>query len=385
MLVWGVRGSFMITRVYIDNFRCFTNFEVRPDRVNLLIGDNGAGKSTFIEVLYRVVGLVVLGKAVEEAFPLNTLTRWDSRTTQQIEIDLSGSGGTYHYSLILSHDLARETVTLQRETVKYNSLNDSRRLFLYDNGQVHLLNNEGKLGTQFPFRGTRSFLSQLEARPENTLLTWFLDSLSKVWLIKLDPTSIDSESKIESESLHRDGSNFASWYRHLSQERPEGLPKLFERLRKTVTGFRSLKTVSTGRGGQKRELVAVVGHGDSEKTHEVYFNELSDGERATIILYCLLMDAEGEPKTLLLDEPENFVGLQLIQPWLVELGDAIRDEGQLFLISHHPEVIDYLAADESLLFERSGGGPARVRANPFDRDKGLKASELVARGLLDAR
>ncbi|MGH9763844.1 MAG: AAA family ATPase [Blastocatellia bacterium] len=37
----------MITRVYIDNFRCFSNFEVKPDRVNLLIGGNGAGKSTF--------------------------------------------------------------------------------------------------------------------------------------------------------------------------------------------------------------------------------------------------------------------------------------------------------------------------------------------------
>lgn len=371
----------MITRVYIDNFRCFTNFEVRPDRVNLLIGDNGAGKSTFIDVLRRIVELVVSGKAVEEAFPPNTVTRWDSRTTQQIEIDLSGNDGTYHYSLILSHDFIHRDVTLQRESVKY----DSRTVFLYDNGRVQLHNDEGKLGTQFPFRRTRSFLSQLEAQPENTLLTWFLDFLSKVWLVKLDPTGVDSESRIESESLHTDGSNFASWYRHLSQERPESLPKLFERLSEILPGFRALKTVSAGRGGQKRELVAFFGYGDLESKYEVGFDELSDGERATIILYCLLMDAEGEPKTLLLDEPENFVGLQLIQPWLVELADAMRDEGQLFLISHHPEVIDYLAADQSLLFERSGGGPTRVRQNPFDRDEGLKASELLARGLLDAR
>lgn len=370
----------MITRVYIDNFRCFTSFEVRPDRVNLLIGNNGAGKSTFIEVLYRVVGLLVLGEAVERAFPWDSRTRWDSRLTQRIEFDLSGNGGTYSYLLELSHDRARETVMLQRETVKY----DSRTVFLYDKGMVQLHNNDGKLGTQFPFRGTRSFLPQLEARPENTLLTWFLDSLRQVWLIKLDPTHIDPESRLESESLHRDGSNFASWYRHLSQERPEDLPKLFDRLRETLPGFRSLKTVSTGKGGQKRELVAVFGFGDPESKYEVDFDDLSDGERATIVLYCLLMDAEGEPRTLLLDEPENFVGLQLIQPWLVELADAMRCEGQLFLISHHPEVIDYLAADHSLLFERPDGGPTRPRPDPFDRDKGLKASELVARGLLDA-
>ncbi|MGH9752572.1 MAG: AAA family ATPase, partial [Blastocatellia bacterium] len=74
-----------------------------------------------------------------------------------------------------------------------------------------------------------------------------------------------------------------------------------------------------------------------------------------------------------------------IQPWLVDLADAMRDEGQLFLISHHPEVIDYLAADHPLLFDRPGGGPTIVRTAPFDRSQGLKASELVARGLLDGK
>lgn len=262
-------------------------------------------------------------------------------------------------------------------------------MFLYDKGMVQLHNNDGKLGTQFPFRGTRSFLSQLEARPENTLLTWFLDFLSQVWLLKLDPARIKPESRLESDTLDRDGYNFASWYRHLSQERPEDLPKLFQRLRETLPGFRTLKTVSTGKGGQKRELVTDFRFGKPELKYEIDFDDLSDGERATIILYCLLMDAEGgsdakgKARTLLLDEPENYVGLQLIQPWLVELADAMRDEGQLFVISHHPEVIDYLAADHSLLFERPGGGPTRVRLDPFDRDEGLKASELVTRGLLD--
>ena len=372
----------MITRVYIDNFRCFTNFEIRPERVNLLIGNNGAGKSTFIDVLHRVIGLAVMGEAVQEGFPLNTLTRWDSRSTQRIEIDIKGNGGTYQYALELSHDLVHETVTLQRELVKWNS----NVVFLFEDGTVELHKNDGGFGTKFPFRGSRSFLPQLEPRPENTVLTWFLDFLRQAWLLKLDPTHIDSESRLESEALNTSGSNFASWYRYLSQERPEDLPKLFERLGQRLAGFRTLKTMSTGKA-LRRELVAVFGYGEPESRYEVDFDDLSDGERATIVLYCILTDAEGDAegsaRTLLLDEPENYVGLHLIQPWLVELADAMSDKGQLFLISHHPEVIDYLAAHRSLLFERLGGGPTRVRANPFDLDEGLKASELVARGLLD--
>lgn len=370
----------MITRVYIDNFRCFSNFEVKPERVNLLIGNNGAGKSTFIEVVHNVVGLIAVGDEVGKWFPSNSRTRWDVRLRQRVELDISGNGGAYQYLLDLSHDPAREIVMVQREQVTY----ESRTLFLYDGGMVHLYNNEGKQGTQFAFRGTRSFLPQLEPRQENTLLAWFLRSMSKVWLVKLDPTDMDPESRVETDSLDADGSNFASWYRHLAQERPEDLQKLFDRLRETLPGFRTLKTLSTGKGGQKRELVAAFGLGAPESKYDIDFSDLSDGERATIVLYCLLMDAEGEPRTLLLDEPENFVGLQLIQPWLVDLADAVRDEGQLFVVSHHPEVIDYLAADHSLLFERLGGGPTRVRPEPFDRDRGIKASELVARGLVDA-
>jgi len=346
--------------------------------MNLLIGSNGAGKSTFVEALHSMVGVAVLGNAVDEEFSRNTLTRWDSRQVQRLEFDVTGNGDTYQYVIELFHDPVRETVTLEREIVKYGS----RTIFLFDKGMVSLHNNEGVSKTQFAFRGARSFLPQLEARPENTVLTWFLDFLRRIWLLKLDPANIKPESRLESDTLDSDASNFSAWYRHLSQERTEDLPKLFKRLGRTLPGFRSLKTVSTGKGGQKRELVAVFGFADSK--YEIDFEELSDGERATIILYCILTDAEGQRRVLLLDEPENFVGLQLIQPWLVELVDAMRDEGQLFLISHHPEVIDYLAADRSLLFERLNGGPTRVRSNPFDSSEGLKASELVTRGLLDA-
>ena len=124
----------MITRVYIDNFRCFTNFEMRPERVNLLIGNNGAGKSTFIDVLHRVIGLAVLSESVQDEFPVNTLTRWDSRSTQRIELDVKGNDGMYEYAVELSHDPAHETVTLQRELVKYNT----RTVFLFENGMVEL-------------------------------------------------------------------------------------------------------------------------------------------------------------------------------------------------------------------------------------------------------
>lgn len=43
-------------------------------------------------------------------------------------------------------------------------------------------------------------------------------------------------------------------------------------------------------------------------------------------------------------EPENFLALPEIQPWLLQMADKVEQEAcQIFFISHHPELINYLA------------------------------------------
>ncbi|MEW6349418.1 MAG: AAA family ATPase [Thermodesulfobacteriota bacterium] len=44
----------MIKRIYIDNFRCMVNFELALGPMNLLLGNNGTGKSTVFDVLWRL-------------------------------------------------------------------------------------------------------------------------------------------------------------------------------------------------------------------------------------------------------------------------------------------------------------------------------------------
>jgi AAA15 family ATPase/GTPase len=41
----------MLKRLYIDNFRCFVNFEYKPERKQLLLGANGSGKSSLLEAV----------------------------------------------------------------------------------------------------------------------------------------------------------------------------------------------------------------------------------------------------------------------------------------------------------------------------------------------
>ena len=41
----------VIKRLYIDNYKCFVNFKLGLQRLNLFLGENGSGKSTLFEVV----------------------------------------------------------------------------------------------------------------------------------------------------------------------------------------------------------------------------------------------------------------------------------------------------------------------------------------------
>jgi len=100
-----------------------------------------------------------------------------------------------------------------------------------------------------------------------------------------------------------------------------------------------------------------------------------------IVLYSLLLGLQDLGHTVFIDEPENYVALPEIQPWLMELNDACADSfTQVILISHHPELIDYLGPECGKWIERDALGPARVKNMPTQIDKGLKLSEQIARG-----
>jgi hypothetical protein len=100
-----------------------------------------------------------------------------------------------------------------------------------------------------------------------------------------------------------------------------------------------------------------------------------------IVLYTFLLGLQDLGHTLFIDEPENYVSLPEIQPWLMALNSACGERfPQTVLISHHPELIDYLGPECGKWIERDPLGPTRVKNTPERVDEGLKLSEQIARG-----
>jgi len=361
----------MLKRVYADNFRSLVNFELRPGQINLLLGPNGSGKTSLFDVFAVIADIVLRGASANMlAF---TKTTWDSREVQRFELEIDGNGGTYLYLLEIQHapPSATPKAFIRAESVTF----DSKPLYRFADGQVQIYRDDHAPGPLFPFRSEQLFLANLD--PPASILSWFKNFIGRLRVFQLNPFDVELTSKQDQPFLSRSGRNLVSWIRFLSDERPEAKLKFEDRLRSVFPDFRGF---SLPRSGDAKLLRATFSREQGQDYH-LSLHELSEGQRALAMLYSAIYGMAGDTMVQCFDEPENFVSLPEVQPWLQALRDVTEeDRGQAFVISHHPEVIDYLAADSAFRFERPSGAVARVAPLELDVSDGLKASEIIVRG-----
>jgi predicted ATPase len=364
----------MLKRIFADNFRALVNFEFRPGPLSLLLGGNGSGKTSVFDVLGKLRDLVVLGLPVSDLFSF-TRTRWETRDVQRFELDVQSNGGTYRYALEIQHPAESHGKPLIRsETVTF----EGAPLYRFSAGEVQLYRDDQSAGPVFPFRPDQSFLRNLDAAAANQMaqLAGFKELMSRIWIVQPNPFAMEFDSREDQVFLARDGRNFASFFSYLNSERPEARSELEGHLSDALPGFRNF--LFRRRGDAKLLLAAFSA--EDKRSGEYNLLELSEGQRVLAIIYAALCGLTHSGSVLCFDEPDNFVVSSEIQPWLQALRDTSETQGgQAMLISHHPEVIDYLALDSLWWFERPSG-PVIARSVEGESESSLKLSEVVARG-----
>jgi len=367
----------MLSRLYVTNYRCLVNFEFKPNAKQLIIGRNGTGKTTVFDVLALLRDIAVRGKPIEDYLGGQTRTRWQDVAEQRFELDVKGNRGEYRYSLVV-----HEHGSPPRPHVKLETLNfDGKPLFRFLNGKAGLFNDEQMRNPilEIPFDGHLSALGFAEAgRGDNTKSMWFIRWLGGLHQVQINPWAMSARSERESPYPSKDMSNFADWYRHLRLDSFKAISEAMASLREAIPGFEALDAKEAGL--DMRVLQATI-RSPRGKTIEVPFSDLSEGQRTLSALYVLLYCAVTQDRTLLIDEPDNFIALAEIQPWLMRLLDRVDEQNaQVILVSHHPELLDQLAGQGGVLLDRPDGGETRVRPFEPPEGSGLKASEIIARG-----
>lgn len=366
----------MLEKLYVDNYRCLVNFELPLNELSLLLGPNGSGKSSVLDVVHALA-MLLEGKAKltdPEVFSSPTLTRWQRRDIQTFEVHVRLDTDLFVYRLEVEHDRPSRRARIHLERLTGNDL----PLFECAQGDVQLYRDDHSMGPRFTADWSESALARVVPHHDSARLSKFMSFIRGVMVCRIHPPAFRNESQNESRLLNRDASNFADWYRHVLQERPDLVPQFTNRLQEVIEGLNAIRLEKIG---QDTRALAVMFDEGGER-YELRLSELSDGQRALIALYASIHLAEGQNYSVFLDEPDNYVALPEIQPWLMSLADACGTSvSQAVVCSHHPELIDYLGGESGLQLQRTGAGVVTAsRPVVSESDSGLKLSELIARG-----
>ena len=364
----------MLTRLYADNFRCLTNFELTLDEANILLGTNGTGKTSVLTVLRRIQRLVVGGAKIDEVFPVRDLNLTGNGREQRFEIRYCVDDQTYDYGLTIEHERERGRMRIATEMLDH----DGRQIFAFRSGEAQLYHDDYEKGPAYPFDWTLSGVGTLHERPDNRKLTAFKRDLQSFIIVNPCPPVYGSETRTEDELLEPMMRNFVGWYRHYSLENMGSIGDLFTALRKALPAFDSIRLKESGE--DSRALKAVFSS-PAGGTIDYGFDQLSDGQRALIALYSLILLTGDRRVSLFIDEPDNYLALREIQPWLAQASELCGASlEQLVVVSHHPVIIDYMARASGRWFFRDGDGPVRVSEEPRAAVDELSISETITRG-----
>src|SRR5258707_9656088 len=364
----------MLTRVYIDNFRSFVNFEYRPGRKQLLLGTNGSGKSSLLDAIRYLKQFV---RGYENPFIQSTRTRWQDRPLQVVEIEALLDGKKYEYRVEIRFEPETKQPSVSLENLKVSGV----PVFELSNGEIRFFSNGSTQATTLKLETNKSslHLSQLS----NSYVHRFVEWLESVHCFRIDeyPSAMNESADREERQPDNELENLASWYRHLVGAHPDDNLRFLNSMREALDGFQALR-FSSGEDSVKQLLADFMVSAKQRVNYSL--SELSEGQRCLIALYMILHFLIARGHTVFIDEPDNFIALREIQPWLLAAEEAVENHGgQLILISHHPEILNQWAATHGLRFFREENGHVRTEKFRTDPNGDLQPSELIARGCED--
>lgn len=364
----------MLTRLYVDNFKTFVNFEYRPDPIQLILGANGSGKSSLLDALLFLRQFVNRSDKADDLRVLFQKTRWLDQPRMTFEIEAQISGQEYLYRLQLEVFGEPPQARVASETVHL----ENRPIFEFLDGQVHLYDDQFEEKVAYPQDAARSALAITPGQKDTQALNRFKAWFAGLVCFRLNPFAMGPVAEAENQYSNVDLSNFSAWYRHLVQTVPRQTAQLTQSLIESLDDFSSLLFEAIG---EKAMILFCEFNNRRGKPVRFLFSELSEGQRCLISLYTILHVYIRQGCTVIIDEPDNFLSLREIQPWLMALMDAVEErKGQALLISHHPELMNQLAPRHGVVLVREGLGPTRLERFQGEPDSRLSPAELIARG-----
>lgn len=356
----------MITRVQIKNYRSIAEADVGLDRMTVLVGRNGSGKSSFVDAikLVRDAMRVGLENAIIARNGFGSIRRWAPGRKRQIEIalhierpKLRGS-----YELVLASDgdgfkIQKERGTLsgttaaqsffgeEKEDIKENEFERQGEKWItqpmgYSPDQLDGWNLEPTI-LALPVLGTIHF-SDLWRSLRGNFYTIF-------------PNTLREPQKPMTEKVLSDhGDNFISVLQHITRNKAQK-KEIISVLSRVVEGVSDLRVQSAGSflvaELQHQDLSRKNGNGESGPWFDL--SQESDGTLRMLGLLAALYQSSVN-ELLALEEPEIALHPSALAILAEELQAASRRR-QILVTTQSPDLIARVPASQLRVVERVKG------------------------------
>lgn len=337
----------MIQRLYIHNFRCLENFELPIGNMPsaLLIGKNGAGKSTIgiaLEVLQNIGrGINRVGQLVGS----KDFTRGRSDVPMRFEIEVFLDRRLYKYIFALElPDNFKELRVFEEQLIVEGEPIYSRekaQVILYHSSR----NREARFLVDWHLVALPVIQEQSETDPLHIFKTW----LARMIILNPIPSLMTGDSSGETLEPKRDGSNFGEWFSGVLVRYPAAYTLIDNYLREVMPDIRDIQNELIGKDFKSMSVCFQENNG----TLSVYFKDLSDGEKCFFLCAVLLAANKSYgPLFCFWDEPDNYLSLSEVGLFVTSLRRSFKAGGQILVTSHNPEAIRKFSNENTLVLHR---------------------------------
>jgi predicted ATPase len=345
----------MIRRLYVHNFRCLENFELRLEGLHsvLLVGKNGSGKST-VSLALEVFQRIARGSnRVRDFIQPKDLTQGRTGVPVRFEMEAQLKDREYKYAIALEFPPGFKELRVLEEELHI----DGKPIFIRRLADVHLV-RPGDHSADFKIDWHMVALPIIQTAPEE-MLGSFKQWLASILILRPIPALISGDSSRETSEMDPHVRDLGSWFSGI-QNYTTAYLTLIENLKLQMPDFDGFKNKRFT--DESKSLF--VEFANEQGSLPVPFQDLSDGEKCMVIgaLVIAANQAYG-PLLCFWDEPDNHLSLDEVGHFMASLRKVFQSGGQLIATSHNPEAIRQFADENTLfLFRKSHLEPTVVRA-----------------------
>lgn len=333
----------MIKRVFIDNFHCFVNFEIKlADNHNaLFMGKNGVGKSSIFSAFLILQKIANGEKNLAQSIKKRDFGLLGINHPMTFEFDVEKNEKIFSYKIVIDYPDNFYQPRIKEE----NLLVDGKPCFTRNQASISV----GK--AKFSLDWHIAALPIIQAN-SNESVAIFRDWLKSMLLVAPSPKLIEGVANQESGIFLKDsGVNFVSWLSHILGQYPHLYNYIDKYTKDFFPDFSCFIFQDVGKDSRELELQFEK----NNKNFTISFDCLSDGEKLIFMSSAFYAFAQnGSNSFCFWDEPNNYISASVMDQFIRKLLSGFeKKSGQLWIISHNIEIIAGFNDENSWVLRRN--------------------------------